>query len=292
MRVLSLALCFLLCTPSFSGPLSKYKDVKHRKLKKDAKGKTEKRPCTEVYYETCMKSCSGTTCASTCRAQAVPYCEARAKEKASQDGKILLQALSLFLGPVITFFDAPKRVVGPGEWDSVSPFDFIWNIPSWNLDLGVGYVEGGAFAGAVNGAFRTGYFGLGVNAAYLADGTDTLGEADIGPAFYLGSKHISSGIQPSLLISAGSGIEPKYGFGVRTNTTFHLNRMYLVFTPMLGKINSLWQFNLRAGLGYKINPNMGVLLAYEHRSVVDLVTLTLPSASLNSVMVYFSFRVN
>ena len=89
-----------------------------------------------------------------------------------------------------------------------------------------------------------------------------------------------------------AGYPPEYGGGLRTNTVFYINQMYFLFSPILGKINAQWYFNLKAGVGYRWNPSMGVHLAYEYRSVVDLEDLFISDSSLHSFLLYFSFRIN
>jgi hypothetical protein len=193
------------------------------------------------------------------------------------------------IGPVITLFDEPKILSGD---EGATPYSFLWDLPSFNLDLGAGYLQGGAYAWSLSAGARYGYFGLGGNAAYLSQSGDFLGEYDVGPRFYLGSKHIQSAIQPSLLGSVGRGVAPEYGWGVRTDTTFYLGPIYIPFSPLLGKINGQWLFQLRVGLGYHISSLFGVHLAYEYRSIVDTQSLSIDSAALHGGFLYLSLRFN
>jgi hypothetical protein len=66
----------------------------------------------------------------------------------------------------------------------------------------------------------------------------------------------------------------------------------VIFSPLLGRLNQEWLFNLRAGVGYRFTPDWAAHIAYEYRSVVDLDTLVISSASLHGVFLNLSFRVN
>lgn len=287
---LLLALALSFPAAALAEGLRDYKQLKHRELKKEASGKTVQKPCTEAYVETCEASCADPACRAKCQADAGPYCQARAEQEAKAGSGLLLKALLLALGPLVTFLDGPPYVAyQPQDED---PFKPVWNAPSFHLDVGGGYFKGNTWALATAGSVRFGYLGLLWNGTYFTQGADNLAEVDAGPAFFLGSQHIIAGMAPVVMGSFGNGVLPVYGFGVRTSTTIYLDRFYLVFSPMLGRINDLWNFSLRAGLGYRFNEMLAMHLAYEHRGVVDLATLAVREGTLNGAILYFSLRVN
>jgi len=289
-RIISCLLALGLTHSVSAESLKDYKKQKHRQLEKSQSGEVVTKRCDEAYIETCKRGCSDAACNQKCERDAIPYCQARESERSKAEGELLLKALLLFAGPLVTLLDGPRNyATGADDYD---PYKFIWNFPSYNFDVGAGYVQGGAYGITLSGAFRVEHFGLGANAAYLNDKGDTLGEWDIGPSFYLGSTHLSAAITPSWIGSAGSGIKPESGFGVRTTTVAYINQVYVLFSPLLGKINDEWLFHLRAGLGWRFTPDWAAHLVFEHRSVIDLATLQISSASLNGVFLNLSFRVN
>lgn len=290
-RLFTVLLIPLFLTRSVSAEsLKDYKNQKHRPLQKTQSGETVTKTCGEAYIETCQRSCADTACRMKCEADAGPYCKARASQVSKEEGALYLKMLLVFAGPLITLIDGPRNYATGG--DDYDPYKFIWNFPSYNLDFGAGYLQGGAYGLTLSGQFRYDHFGLGANVAYLNEKGDSLGEYDLGPQFYLGSTYISAAIQPSLIGSSGSGIKPEYGFGVRTTTTVYAGQFYVLLSPLLGKINDEWLFHLRFGAGWRFTPNWAAHLVFEHRSVVDLATLAIASASLNGVFLNLSFRVN
>ncbi len=289
-RILSVLLVSVLTHAASAESLKDYKKQKHRPLEKTQGGEVVTKRCDEAYIETCKRGCTDAACNEKCERDAVPYCQAREQQQSKEEAELALKALLLFAGPLITLIDGPRNyATGADDYD---PYKFIWNFPSYNLDFGLGYLQGGAYGITASGAFRYEHFGLGVNTAYLNDSGDTLGEWDIGPSFYLGSTYLSAAITPSWIGSAGSGIKPESGIGVRTTTVAYLKQVYILFSPLLGKINAEWLFHLRAGVGWRFTPAWAAHLVYEHRSVVDLATLQIASASLNGVFLNLSFRVN
>ncbi len=281
----------MLALPVRGEGLKEYKGLKHRPLKTEpTTQKVVERPCTEVFLETCTKGCTNDTCRAQCHQNAAPYCAAREKQKAEESAKILMYLVLLASGPLLTLVDGPRNYDGGGGGQD--PYTFYWDLPSFNVDLGVGLLSGGTIGTSAVGAFRFDHFGASLNANYFTQKGDSLLEFDVGPSFYLGSTHLSAAISPVLLGSAGSGVKTEYGIGVRTSTTAYFGKFYLVFSPLLGKINRLWQFAFRGGVGYKILPELGVHLVYDHHGVLDLNTLVISSASLNGALLYLSYRFN
>lgn len=290
MRRLALALVL-----SFSlaarGDLKDYKNQKHRQVETTPTGQVVTKTCEEAFLEACRPSCKGNAaCLADCQHKVGPYCAERARKRSAEEGKLVLEALLLFAGPLITLIDGPRNYDnGPGD---VDPYVFYWNYPSYHLDIGAGYLGNKTYGTSMSAAFRLDHFGLGANATYFTQSGDNLGELDAGPQFYLGSTHIQSGIQPSVMVSAGKGVKPEYGFGIRTDTTVYLDQVYFLFSPLLGKINGQWNFELKAGLGYRFTPLLAAHVTFEHRSVVDLDSLTVSSASLNGGFLYLGLRFN
>jgi len=289
-KMTAFLLAALIALPVRSEGLKDYKKVKHRPLKTDSAGKTVERPCAEVYIENCQRSCADDVCRAKCQQDAGPYCVARQKQADKDAAKIALYVLLLASGPLMTLIDGPRNYDGGGGGHD--PFTFYWDLPSFNADLGVGLLSGSTYGGSAVGAFRMGHLGGSLNVAYLKQGSESLLEYDVGPSFYLGSTHLSAAISPVLLGSAGSGVKGELGFGVRTSTTAYFGPYYLLFSPLLGKINSVWQFAFRAGVGMRFTPEWSAHIVYDHRSVLDLATLTISDASLNGAFVYLSYRFN
>ncbi len=290
-KITALLISCCLMTPLHAEGLKEYKDLKHRPLKTEPiTEKVVERPCPEVFLETCLPSCANETCRAQCQQNAVPYCKQRQEQRAKESAKILLYVLLLASGPLLTVVDGPRNYDGGGGGQD--PYTFYWDLPSFNVDLGAGLLSGGTFGSSAVGAFRYDHFGASLNTTYFTQGGSSLLEFDVGPSFYLGSTHLSAAISPVLLGSAGSGVKAEYGFGVRTSTTAYFGPWYLVFSPLLGKINALWQFAFRAGVGYRFAPQWGVHLVYDHHGVLDLNTLVISSASLNGALLYLSYRFN
>ena len=70
----------------------------------------------------------------------------------------------------------------------------------------------------------------------------------------------------------------------------YLGRVFIMFDPLLGYINENWMYHLKVGGGYRITPNIGFILAFEYRDLVDLNDLDISTASLQSGMGYLQFR--
>lgn len=54
---------------------------------------------------------------------------------------------------------------------------------------------------------------------------------------------------------------------------------------MLGRINHNWNYNLRAGVGYRFTPNVYGRVSYDYRDVLDLGDLNISQASMQGVFV-------
>ncbi len=100
------------------------------------------------------------------------------------------------------------------------------------------------------------------------------------------------GAQPSLVLSAGNGVDTEYGFGLRTNVLMMLGSFFFHFDPMLYRMNNQWGYHLRLGATLRITPAMGVNLSYEYRDITDLGDLDISQASLQGVFAYLTFRYN
>lgn len=169
----------------------------------------------------------------------------------------------------------------------VAPRVDPWSVnPIFVAELGGGLMGGaGAGQGMVRGRFaRDSHFGAGVSSSILADSDDWLSETDVGPVLYLDSKHIEFGLQPSLLVSAGNGVQTALGGGARSYTTVELGRVGLHFDPMLGYINHQWNYDLKVGASYRFTPNVYGRVSYDYRDVLDLGDLELSQTAMHGVI--------
>ena len=269
----------------------------YKKKKHDKRKRVTEETCEEEYIKRCEAKCKKTdqVCLQKCVAAAKSFCIKRKKKRQNEQVKLVAKGASLAVGAIGVLLDDDMPQVGPngkGQKVRITPYTKLWNKPSLTADLGVGLLEVGAMGVNANIWFRHKSWGVSGQYSYLWQGEDYLIEADVGPAFYLPSASIVAGFQPSLLISAGNGVNTEYGFGLRTPTNFYINKMVIVFNPMLGHINNLWNYHLKIALGYRFHPNAGVFLGYEYRDIVDLDDLDVTTASLQGGFLYLRINQN
>ena len=101
-----------------------------------------------------------------------------------------------------------------------------------------------------------------------------------------------AGIQPSLIYSYLSTGDSEYGFGVRSLNTYYNDHWMIFFDPLLGYINSEWEYHIKLGAAYRVTPGFYIGAAWEHRDVLDLNDLELSNNALESAMIYIGFRIN
>lgn len=149
-------------------------------------------------------------------------------------------------------------------------YQIEWDGFSASAEVGAGMVGEGALG--TTGHFRLRYknFGAGGTITHLADTQDWLSEADVGPAFFVGMPHLVLGAQPSVLVSAGNDVDTLLGGGVRGYARLMVGRLFADFDPMIGYINGQWNYHLRAGVGWRLTPNLHVKAAYDQRDILDL----------------------
>lgn len=270
--------------------LGDYKKKKHAKRKK-----VTEETCEEEYIKRCSSKCTpkNTQCVQQCRATAKNFCAQRKKKRRNEQLKLAAKGASLTVGAIGVLLDDEMPTVGPngnGKKVRISPYTKRWNRASLTADMGVGLLEGGATGINTNAWFRKKNWGLGGQISYLWQDSDYLIEGDFGPTFYLPSASIVAGFQPSILMSAGNGVETEHGFGLRAPTNFYVSKSVVTFSPLLGTINDQWFYHLKIAYTYRIRPNVGAGLGYEYRDIVDLNDLDITTASLQGA--FFYIRVN
>ena len=272
--------------------LKDYKAQKHKEQDPPAGVPVVEVSCEEAYLLKCRQACSNESCRNQCVREAPVYCRQRDEKRSKEQALLWVKAATLFLPAIGCIFDEPRNIVESNLSEQADSYTFVWNRASFYAHGGTGVLNGGAKALTADLQFRLGYFGASGNAAYLFQGSEKLIEYDVGPTFYVGSAHISAGFQPSLIGSAGSGVKPEYGFGMRTVNTLTFDRFHIQWNPLLGRINKQWFYQLKGGVGYRLTPSLGMTLGYEYRNILDLNDLEISSSGLHGFFVYFNYRFN
>jgi len=283
---------------SGAGPLQDYKDQKHTD-----RDKVTKKTCPEKFIERCAAQCKpdDRACVASCKVEAPEFCKDRQRRKTVKTIEVAGKAASVGAGAAAVAIqntiirkrrkNAAEDGVAPIEREP-NPYAIHWNRPSFVSELGGGYLAGGIGSGTGMIALRGGFLGLsGMNSTF-SDGEDWLSETDIGPTLFIASPNIIFGLQPSVLISAGNGVQTELGAGARSYTSVHLNQLVFFFDPMLGVINGQWNYHLRIGAGWRVTPTVYVRASYDYRDILDLTDLDISQASLQGVFVTLGLRFN
>ena len=277
---------------AYAGSLGDYKRKKHAKRKK-----VTEETCEEEYIKRCVSKCKteDAGCVRQCEATAKSFCAERKKKRQKEQIKLVAKGASLTVGSIGVLLDDDMPTVGVngnGRKVKLTPYTKLWNRASLIADLGLGILEVGAAGTNANIWFRKRNWGLGGQISYLWQDSEYLIEGDFGPTFYMPSASIVAGIQPSVLMSAGNGVDTEYGFGLRAPTNFYIDKTVLVFSPLLGYINEQWYYHLKIGFGYRFHPNVGAFLGYEYRDATDLNDLDITTASHQGAFVYLRLNQN
>lgn len=274
---------------SHADSLGDYKKKKHEKRKK-----VQQEDCETEYIKRCQSKCADKDqlCIHQCKKTAKQFCEERKKKRLKQQVGLAAKGSSLAVGAIAVLLDDDMPTAAPNGTRTINDYTKIWNKPSFNIDVGAGLLEVGAVGVNTSIGFRYNALGFGGNISYLWDEDDYLVETDVGPMFYLPSASFVAGFQPSLLISDGNGVDREYGFGLRAPTRYYVDKFLFIFSPMLGRINSQWNYHLKVSLGYRFHPMMGIFGGYEYRDIVDLDDLDITTASLQGAFVYLRYNFN
>ncbi len=296
---LMLAFAWMVMTPfsilhdgvAYADSRGDYKKKKHEKRKR-----VKQEDCVAEFIARCESKCKkrDQMCTSQCKTKSKNFCEERKKKRVRQQVGLAAKGATLAVGAISVWLDDDMPKLDPDGKGKVriSPYTKFWNRPSFNMEVGLGLLEGGAMGVSGNIAFRQRFFGFGANTSYLWQDNDYLVETDVGPMFYMGSKSFIAGFQPSVLISQGNGVDTEYGFGLRAPTRFYSDRVLLMFNPMLGRINNLWNYHLKISIGYRLTPTLGLFGGYEYRDIVDLNDLDITTASLQGGFLYLRYNLN
>jgi hypothetical protein len=284
---------FIFIKSSLGTDLRSYKKQKHAK---DTPVVT-KENCPEEFKKDCLSKCASgdTACVTSCDDpnKAKQFCEDRESRRTEKKLALVAKGASLGAGAVAMIFDDKMGEVSANGTVPVSPYAIFWNRPSFRAKTGWGLIGAGP-AGIIPTTltFRNGFFGFGANVDYLYDSGENFIESDIGPAFYLGSAHMLVGFHPSLLVSAGNGVKPEYGFGLRSMNYYMYEQMFFEFNPMLGYINSQWAYDLKIEAGYRFTPQFFASLGYSFRDILNLNDLDVSNASLQGFFFTLGYRMN
>jgi hypothetical protein len=269
--------------------LGDYKEKKHKKRKK-----IKQKDCVSEYIKRCQSKCTKKeqTCMKQCTRTAAQFCEERKKKRFNQQVGLAAKGTSLAVGAIAVMLDDEMPTVDPNGKLLVNEYTKLWNKPSFNMELGGGLLNSGTMEAHTTIGLRKGSWGFGANIHYLWNSEDYLMEADVGPMFYLPSASFIAGLQPSLLISEGNDVDREYGFGLRAPTRMYIDQFLLIFNPMLGRINSLWNYHLKVSIGYRFHPKFGIFGGYEYRDIVDLNDLDITTASMQGAFLFLRYNHN
>lgn len=205
------------------------------------------RSCHYRRYQNCMAACGGTK--SRCHVD----CTARTNE----------------------ICGAPKaygvRGSGTGTAGMASPG------PSETSSLDVDGKLGGGFGVVEDGALATselflgwGTLGVGGQFSVMWNPRDILFETDVGPRLYSGEGAFRYGVQPSLMFSAGNGVDTLAGVGVRSSLHAEESGWFVDARPLVGYIGGNLNVHSRAGVGYYIGEDVYLELGHDFRFVHGL----------------------
>ncbi len=283
---------------SHAAGLKAYKKQKHKKRK----APVTDRSCPAAYVARCMTGCTGNkvVCEAACRKNAGPFCAKRKQKRHRETSKLALKGASLGAGLLLTGLTAVpwtcERVTKQGKGEMAVP----WDRPSVIGMVGGGVinddwqqlVKSKTYLATATMRLRLRFLGVSAMYSRLMEGSDHLDELDFGPTFYFASSYVSFGIQPSILVSSGAGVDTMYGKGLRTWTRGYFGPLVGVLDTMLGKINGQWNYHGRIGAGMRLTPRFFAIFAVDFRDIVDLTDLDISSASLQGVMLAIGGRYN
>ena len=267
-----------------AGSLKDYKKQKHNRRKRVDAGS-----CQPDFIARCQKKCTTALCKSECTTQAPGFCKARKQKRTRKKLELVAKGASVAAGALTVILDKPMAEL-QASGQEISPYSIIWNQLEFVTEIGGGALSQGGVIGAAHMRLRKSWFGFAANYAYLSEKDDYVSEGEFGPTFNFGSSQFTYGFQPSALVSGANNERQVWGGGLRSYTRMYLGRMFFMFDPMLGYINQNWIYHLKAGGGYRITPNIGLLVTFEYRDLVDLNDLDISTASLQSGMAYLQFR--
>lgn len=284
---LSIFLLSFALNDAHAGSLKEYKEQKHNRRKRVDAGS-----CEPEYIRTCQADCApgNASCMKDCETQAPGFCKARGQKRTRKQLEMVAKGASLGVGALGVILDRPMGEVGPDGTQEISPYSIIWNETEFVTELGGGALSQGGSVGAAHMRLRKRWYGFAGNYAYLSEKGDYVSEGDFGPTFSFASSSFIFSLQPSALVSGANDENQVWGAGLRTYTRFYMGQMFLMFDPLLGYINQNWQYHLKVGGGYRFTPNIGLILTFEYRDLVDFNDLNISDASLQSGMGYLQFR--
>ncbi len=282
---LSCLLIFSMGSVAEAGSLKDYKKQKHRKRKRVDAGS-----CQPEYIKSCQAKCTDSSCRKNCEQEAPGFCKARKQKRTRKKIELVAKGASTMAGALAIVLDRPMGKVGPNGTQEISPYSIIWNETEFVTELGGGALSQGGTVGAAHMRIRRRWYGFAGNYSYLTEKGDYVSEGEFGPTISFASSSFLFSLQPSALISGANEEDQVWGGGLRTYTRFYVGRMFLMFDPMLGYTNHNWLYHLKVGGGYRFTPNIGLILAFEYRDLVDLNDLDISTASLQSGMGYLQFR--
>jgi hypothetical protein len=282
MKILILiAVATALSTSVFAGSLKDYK-----KTKMENRTQVSSENCVEEFLKACTDNCS--------KDRAEQACKERDKRHTKKTLETIAKGATLGAGAVAVALDKPMPTVilDPNGTTELSPYAIIWNKPSFIIEGGGGLLESGTKLANVSAIYRSERFGFGANADYLWDGSDSMTEMDIGPTVNFASASFIFTVQPSFLVTMGSGEKNVYGGGIRTYTNFLMGPLFLFFNPELGYINKKWAYDLKLGIGYRFTPSTFMDFGYSYRDVVDFKDFNISSAHLQGALFRIGYRFN
>lgn len=204
------------------------------------------RSCHYRRYRTCMSECGGSEsrCHTDCRARTNRICGTPSSFGARQPG---------------------PNGIPAGTSDSDAPAPEL----DGGLGGGLGIVNGAAIAtGEVFVGWGT--LGLGGQLSLMWNPNEMLVETDVGPRLYHGTGPFRFGLQPSLMLSGGNGVETLAGVGVRPSLHAERADWFVDVRPLVGYIGGNLNVHSRAGVGYDIGENLYIELGHDFRFVHSL----------------------
>ncbi|MED5369387.1 MAG: hypothetical protein VX899_00110 [Myxococcota bacterium] len=283
-------LLIALSTLAAAGTLDDYKDQKH-----GDREKVTKDTCESAYIKECRAECEpgDRECLQECKIEAPQFCEERQARKRKKTAGVVAKGGSVAAGGVaVVGINKVNEKHGVPDTRESDEYTIRYWGPDMILEGGGGVINGGVGALTANAQVRFGPVGAGIMNSTLSDGEDWLAETDVGPSVTIASPMLMYTAQPSLLVSQGNDVQTEYGAGVRSYTTLHAGQLMLHFDPMLGYINRQWNYHLRVGASYRVNPTLYARLSYDYRDIVDLNDLNISQARLQGLVFTLGGRFN
>jgi len=268
----------------------------YKKTKMETRTEVTSENCMTEYPKQCQAACAAgdAACAQKCTNDAPQACKDRDARHTKKTWEVIGKAATLGAGAAAVAIDKPMPTVIMDEngTKELSPYAIIWNKSSFNLELGGGLLESGTKIANLSTQYRGGMFGFGLNMDYLWDASGNLSDIDLGPTLSIASASFIFALQPSLLITTGSGELPVYGAGLRTYTQFVDGQFFAFLNPELGYINKKWAYDLKIGAGYRFTPSIFADFGYSYRDVIDFKDINISAASLQGAMLRIGYRMN